>query len=166
MASVHRATWSTRKECFNPMRPVADSGTAPAMLAVAASRAGDVPSLALTVTDDTSTARKNAGDGSRYRVELSGAEVQRVAFMLLSCDLLARPMGYAAKLAANARETERRNRTVAPRHLNPANMPAEGCPDVAGVILAARDVLAAWKSGSSIATDDAMTALRAAMGED
>ena len=165
MASVHRATWSARKECFNPMRPVADSGTAPAMLAVAASRAGDVPTLSLTVTDDTSTARKHAGDGSRYRLELSGAEVQRVAFMLLSCDLLARPMGYAAKLAANARETERRNHVVSPRHLNPANMPAEGCPDVAGVLLAARDVVTLHKAGASHHLAGAVAALAAALGE-
>lgn len=134
MATITSRGYSTRLERYGKERSEADSGTAPANLAIGATGSGAGPILSLVVTDDDTTARAHPGTGRRYRLDLRGVEIERLARHLLVSDILGATVARAVDGASRDRLTRWKQQHGAARFAQ--HYPH--APDICAVILAAR----------------------------
>lgn len=143
MASLTSRAYSTRLERYGRERNEADTGTAPGNLVFGATGGGAGPVLSVILTDDDTVARAHPGTGRRYRLDMRGAEIERLARHLFSSDILGAHVARAADAAAMARKDHWKQRHGAARlaqHYPHA-------PDIPALILAARSVLALAAGG-------------------
>lgn len=153
MASLTSRAYSTRLERYGKQRNEADSGTAPANFTIGATGGGAGPVLSVILTDDDTVARAHPGTGRRYRLDMRGAEIVRLARHMLASDILAAPMAEAAKGAAMVLDSP-------PRDSIPAGFPSNS----RAVTRAALGVLAAWMARNSASMCDALAGLTRAVG--